>query len=373
MRLQKTVLPLVLAALPLSRIAAAQETTPPAKEPPRVAEEPAPSAHVPSPEAAVGTEKPSAEPASPPAMGAASNHVACVVGEHPREYPDSARTATAMVCDALRERGVDVGAPVPDPGSASAAYVVNLDQLGSTFFLRVNYEEPIGTVRRTRRISLSDLAEAEVAAPRVAQALLQNKKTEETLSYDNVVGSEARLYRKKQGDFVIGGGIAGISMPAQGAYMGPAFQLFGFYETDDWGIGLQFHFGDAALDTRESGSFVALSVGGRYFLTHDDITPVLGAGLALSRIHEHRNDFTYASLDGSGTSAYVEAGVEMFRFHKTHLVATLRADLPFYVLNRKADYGYDYYYPSTPTTPPAVSGPEKRYEVPLTVNVGIGF
>lgn len=370
MRLKETVLLLAVIAFSGESVAFAQNPIPaaepqPAEGSPQDLTEQGPKEAAPGPEA-----PPSMQPTPTPAP-AQTNRIACVVGEHPSEYPDSARTATAMICDALRDRGVDIGPPIGDPRGSSAAYVVNLDQLGSTFFLRVHYEEPVGTVKKTRRISLSDLSEAEVAAPRIATALLENKKTSDTLAYDNVVGSEARNYRKKQGEFVIGAGIAAISMPAQGSYMGPAFELFGFYETDKWGIGLQGHTGDADLDPSEHASLAVFSAGARYYLTEENITPVIGAGLALSRISEHRHDNSYSTLEGSGTSAYAEAGVEMFRLHKTHLIATVRVDLPFYMLNRTADYGYtDYGSPSPAPTP---TGPEKRYEVPITLNVGIGF
>lgn len=370
MRLNKTLLWFfAIAALSGESVVLAQTPTPAPDQP----AEAAPKASKESPkEAAPVTAGPSQkEPPTPP-PAARANGVACVIGEHPSEYPDSARTATAMVCDALRDRGVDIGSPTNSPRGASAAYVVNLDQLGSTFFLRVQHEEPVGTVKKTRRISLSDLSEAEIAAPRIATALLENKATGDTLAYDNVVGSEGRNYRKKQGEFVIGGGIAAISMPAQGSYMGPAFQLFGFYETDNWGIGLQGHFGDADLDPSEHASLAVFSVGGRYYPSEENITPLIGAGLSLSRISEHRHDNSFSTLEGSGTSAYAEAGVEMFRLHKTHLIATLRVDLPFYMLHRTTDYDYYGYY-ATPTPTPTPTGPEKRYEVPVTVNVGIGF
>lgn len=369
MRSKETVLWLAIAALSGESVALAQSPAPSPETPPAEAA-PKASNEAPNEAAAVAAAAPPV-PTTPPA--AQANHVACVIGDYPREYPDSARTATAMVCDALRDRGVDIGSPSTDPRGASAAYIVNLDQLGSTFFLRVQQEEPVGTVKKTRRISLSELSEAEIAAPRIATALLENKSTGETLAYDNVVGSEARNYRKKQGEFVIGAGIAAISMPAQGSYMGPAFNVFGFYETDRWGIGLQSHFGDADLDPNEHASLAVFSVGGRYYPSEENITPVIGLGLSLSRISEHRHDNSFSTLEGSGTSAYAEAGVEMFRLHKTHLIATLRADLPFYTLNRTPDYDYYNYYGTTTPPAPTPTGPEKRYEVPITLNVGIGF
>lgn len=330
----------------------------------------------PAAEAAPTVEVPPEAPVAPPLAAAPPTHrIACLVGDHPKEYSDSARTATGLVCDALRDQGIDVGTAAYDPGGSTTAYVVNLDQLGSTFFLRVTYEEPIGEAKKTRKVSLYDLSEAEVAAPRVAKAMTDAKSVDEA-NYDNVVGSEQREKGKKTGEFVIGGGIAAISMPAAGSPMGPALNLFGFYETRDWGIGLQGHFGDAAAERSDTASFMAFSVGARYYFSDQNITPLVGGGLALSRIEEHKQS-AYYSLEGSGTSAFAEVGAEFFRLHKTHLIATLRVDAPFYTLsssnyNSFSDYGYCSGLSCSASTDPGTA-PKNRYEVPITLNLGIGF
>ena len=315
-----------------------------------------------------------AQPAAPIApIAPPTDRIACLVGDHPREYSDSARTATGLVCDAIREQGIDVGPAASDPGGSHAAYVVSLDQLGSTFFLRVSYEDPIGVAKKTRRVSIYDLAEAEVAAPRVARAMTDAKSVDETANYDNVVGSERRYKEKKNGEFVIGGGITALTMPAAQSYMGPMLNLFGFYETRDWGIGLQGHIGDASMHRNETASYMAFSVGARYYFSDQNITPLIGGGLALSTIEEAKPNEPY-ELQGGGTSAYLEAGVELFRLHKTHFIATLRVDAPFYSVTATRQNTYDSYNYSTNTSstvvPPA---PKDRYEVPVLLNLGVGF
>lgn len=309
---------------------------------------------------------PPAAPTAPP-----RGRIACLVGYHPREFPDSARTATGLVCDAIREQGVDVGPVAYDPGGARAAYVINLDQLGSTFFLRVSYEEPIGVPRKTRRVSLYDLAEAEVAAPRIARSMTGAASVDDTATYDNLVGSEARHREKKNGEFVVGGGIAALSMPSAESYMGPVLNVFGFYETGQWGVGLQGHIGDASMRHDDSAMYGAFSVGARYYFSDQNVTPLVGGGLALSMIRETAQG-DYYDRTGSGTSAYVEAGVELFRLHKTHFIATLRVDAPFYALGHVRSYG-DYTYSSTSTTTAVPAPPRDGYEMPVLLNVGVGF
>jgi hypothetical protein len=307
-----------------------------------------------------------------PLPPAESARIACVVGEYPSEYPDSARTAAGLVCEALRARGLDVGAPRPDAGGARAAYVVNLDQLGSTFYLRVNYEEPVGAVRLTRRASLYDLSQAEVAAPRLADALTGRRSMADTANYGNVIGSEARPPEKRSGEFVIGGGIAGISMPAADVVMAPAVNLFAFYETTDWGIGLQFHARDADPSSYQPATFVGLSVGARYYLSDKNIAPLIGGGMSVLRLEEYQHvGGNTNQLTGSGISAYGEVGLEFFRLHKTHLIATVRADAPFYKLHRNSDTTY--YFDGVSAVPAAPVGASTRYDVPISLNLGIGF
>jgi hypothetical protein len=362
------------AAAPAAAATAAAPATPAAAPAPAPFGAAGPHA-APAAEAAPTVEVPPDAPVPPPVVAPPTRRIACLVGDHPKEYSDSARTATGLVCDALRDKGVDIGQAAYDPGGSTSAYVVNLDQLGSTFFLRVTFEDPIGQPQKTRRVSLYDLSEAEVAAPRVANAMTDAKSVDDA-NYDNVVGSEQRQKGKKTGEFVIGGGIAAISMPAAGSPMGPALNLFGFYETRDWGIGLQGHFGDAATERNNTASFMALSVGARYYFSDQNITPLVGGGLALSTIEEHKQN-AYYSLRGGGTSAFAEVGAEFFRLHKTHLIATVRVDAPFYTLTSSTYSSYNYYgYCSGLSCPASVdpgTAPKSRYEVPITVNLGIGF
>jgi hypothetical protein len=345
------------------------ETAPAVVPPPTLAPSAAPDA---APSATATTppvEQPAPLPPAPPTLAAPPSGatIACVVGDHPHEYPDSARTAARLVCDALRQRGADVSADVGDGTGASAAYVVNIEQLGSIFYLGASYQEPLGVSKRSRRMSIYGLEEAEVAAPRLAEALLDEKSTEANVTYDSVVGSEQRVNAKKSGEFVVGLGLAAVSTPAAQTYMGPAFQLFGFYETRSWGIGVQGHVGDAAIQPHQTSFYSSFSVGARYYLSDEDLTPLLGGGLALSHMSESKNGDI--GVSGGGTSAYLEAGIEAFRLHKTHFIATLRADLPFYKLSSgDADSCYDNGC-SNSVLPPQ----NTRYEVPILLNVGIGF
>ncbi len=332
---------------------------------------------------ALGSAAPPAAPgyAVPPAPGytappppmPVSNQAACVVGDHPLDWSDSARTATGLVCDALRQRGVDIGLPSTDAHGATSEYVVSLDQLGATFFLGVTFESPIGEIVKTRRASLDNLSEAQLAAPRLAAAMLDNGSAPDSAAPGDTIVPESRGYRKTTDGFFVGIGLSALSMPAQGAYMGPAGTLFAYYETGSWAFGLQLIEGDADMHPSAFAVLDDFSVGARYFFSDGEVSPFFGGGLALSYINEHEHDGTYQYLTGGGTGAFAEVGIEALRLHRTHLIASLRVDAPFYALERTADtsYNYDSALQTDVTQPP--SGPITRYEVPMTFTLGIGF
>lgn len=216
------------------------------------------------------------------------------------------------------------------------------------------------------------------AAPRLAEALLGKKAIEQTQQVDNIVGEEARVQRKKYGKTHFGLGVLGTAFPGGSGAVAPGIDLALYHETTRAAIGGDLRMGTkdnrdydfaTSSDKGSSGSFIALSVGGRYFTSLDDFSPFVGGGLSWSSTSVAKDGY---SGDNDGFSAYAEAGVEVFRTHKTHLNLGLRATVPFYSTESTS-----YIYPAAPSgngtyTPPTQQH-ESKYVVPLTLNATVLF
>lgn len=272
------------------------------------------------------TKAPSAALPPQPSAPEGSNAAACLVFNNGYDAA-SAATAGQLVCDEIRNQGVVLvaaGAP------ASRTYRVHLDRLGASTVLRVTYEEPVGTVKRARRVVLRGIEEATVAAPRVARAIVRDEGIEESQRVDNLVGEETRKYEKKPGEFLWGLGILGASLPANGLFMEPGIEFSGFYEAPRYAIGFSLR---TAVATQGDGmSHMSGSVGARHFFSDGDVSPFVGGGVAIEHLRLRDSEF---AREGTGLGAYAEGGVEIMRLHSSRMVFGLRVDAPFFQVKRE--------------------------------------
>jgi len=150
--------------------------------------------------------------------------------------------------------------------------------------------------------------------------------------------------------------------------MRPALNLFALYESRSYGLGLSVHISMLDDYDAEEASFGAFSVFARHFLIRGSVAPFIGGGLAMVNIEEENlRGAEWEHFHGGGLSVFGELGVELFRLANTRLIVSLRADAPLFVL-RATRYGYDEYgYLWGRDTD------RRRYEVPLLLNVGVGF
>ncbi|MBK7580600.1 MAG: hypothetical protein IPI67_10390 [Myxococcales bacterium] len=297
---------------------------------------PPPAASAPSdtPSADAPSEAPAKDTTTPGPVTApvAATGTTCLVFNNGLDAA-SAATGGQIMCDEIRGQGVALSSA----GTPSAnAYRVHFDRLGSKLIVRVTYEAPLGTVRRSRRITVSGVEEVPVAAPRLARAIVQDEALDASQRVDNLVSEETRKYEKKPGEFLWGVGIVGVSAPTENRWMSPGLEFMGYYETPQYGFGvsLRASFGSNgdSLQTASGG------LGGRYFLSQGDTSLFVGGGLAISYAQVSAVN-AESDLEGSGLGAFAEGGVEMMRLHSSRMILGLRADAPFYSVK---DNGYDY-------------------------------
>jgi hypothetical protein len=311
---------------------------------------------------------PSAAPIAPAAPAApVRSSAACIAGASEGIPRGDVHTAAALVCQALRDTGADVSAEPVDAeaaGDRSSAYRVDVRPLGSLVFMQVIFESPIGTPVQSRSLQLNGIEEVSVAAPRIADSIVHGTPLANTAKVATLVGEETRVYAKKYGETMFAFGILGYALPNE-TWAG--YGVFGrlYYEAERYAVGLDLRLATSGASDGDS-SLIGVSVGGRYFLNEDDISPFAGGGAGILWIGQKR---TYAStpmpssayypdeggrtqLRGSGLVAFGEVGVEFLRMHKTRLDAFLRADAPFFDLE---------------------GGGHHRYTVPISIQVSYSF
>ena len=280
----------------------------------------------------------------PPPPSDRSGGAACIAGLSEGIPRGDVHTGAALVCQALRDAGADVAADPIDPEAAvgrSSAYRIEMRPLGAIVILQVGFESPIGTPVQSRSLQLNNIEEVPVAAPRIADSLVHGKPLGQTAKVDTLVGQETRVYAKKYGETLFAFGVLGVALPD---HTWGGYGVFGrlYYEAARYAVSVDLRLGTSGRSDGDAG-LVGVSVGGRYFLNEEDISPFLGGGagiLWLSQRHEHSgttsSSSTYDSSDygtqlhGSGLAAYGEAGVEFLRMHRSRLDAFLRADAPFF-------------------------------------------
>ncbi|MBI5532696.1 MAG: hypothetical protein HY898_08285 [Deltaproteobacteria bacterium] len=295
-----------------------------------------------------------AAPANVPAIGS------CSLGSHDGIADADAVTASQLVCDEIQRQF---------PGNRGT-FVVELRKLGSGSLLVLTQLDERGSVADRRQLRMDRIEETVWAAPRLVESLITRTSIGTTARVDNIVGEDARELRKRSGQTHVGAGIIGSAFIGGNGIVAPGVDLALYHETERVAVG-----GDLRLSYRSQGSngdekgasMYALSVGGRYFTSSEDITPYFGGGLSWSSISFTGVEYTASE---SGLSAYAEGGVEALRTHRTRILLGLRATLPFYAPKNER---YPGYYPGLGSNPTPVKQEEARYTVPLTINATVMF
>lgn len=290
-------------------------------------------------------------------------YAVCLIGEHPGMPESDAQAAAMLVCNALRTEGIAVSDPVYEaPFSGGSVYRVTLGRLGEKIFVGLNYENPIGTVIRTRQILLANIEEMIPAVPRLVDALVHNKSIDATVDMENVTEQEARELRKISDESLWHIEVSGAFIPGTDRPIEPGFALGWSYERPAYAVDIKFRRIGSIYDDNEVDeldlfpdkefSFSAGSIGGRYFLNKRNISPYVGGGLAFIRTSHEKTltktvsyrkhwiggevvsqpyDYIEPESD-SGIGAYGILGIALFRLTQSRLNLELRVDRPFFKL-----------------------------------------
>jgi hypothetical protein len=245
------------------------------------------------------------------AVGAGAEEPAfrCVNGEGGGLPGKDVAAAVDITCDVLRARS-----------GASGTYSVTFRPLGRSIQLRITDE----TTSESRSILLPDLEETELAANRVARALLDRVDVEETQRVGSLP-SETRGVREKAGTLRVALGAVGLSVPFEGTGFGGGISLGILYDTPRYAL-----YGDltgAGGSEGESGArLFSIGSGVRCYFTDGGISPFLAAGAGLLAMDVDSEPDFHAGK--TSFAPHVEAGIVAFRLQRSRLSAGLRVHLP---------------------------------------------
>lgn len=304
------------------------------------------------------------------AEAASANAPACVIGGHGGIADADAFTAASLVCDEVRAQGQPLGAPVPaETAPAGARFVVQMQPLGDSVILGLSQVDAAGRTVTVRTLNLGKIEDVPVAAPRLARAVVNGVAVEETRDVDNLVGSEARVLQKLDGETTFSVGVmTGMLVGAERSRMLVGAEGHLGYEMGAWAIDAAMRGGGASSDTdggEGDGALFALSVGGRRFFQPGDGSLFVGTGLGFDVVETDH-------FDGVKPSVYAEAGYELLRLTESRLSIGLRADVLLGALEGQPDwdtrcdeFGCDSYE----DLPASESG----YVLPVTLSVAYAF
>ena len=286
----------------------------------------------------------------------------CLIGDNPGIDDSDARTAAMLVCDELRKQGISVTDPVFEAPVSADVYRVVLRRLGGKVIVRLSQENPIGTIIAERQITLANIEEMIPAAPRLVDALIHGKAIDATVDMESVVEQEARELRKITGESLWNFGVIGTIIPGTDIVGDAGFQLGWYFEMPSFAAGTDMQFSGNGRDENNDGFlFFTWSVGGRYFLAKQNISPYVGGGLAFVAAsydprepttepkeipsqprfnnewweddYHYEDPYYYSeSEEDTGLGIYGVAGIEMLRLTQSRLNLELRVDRPFFRL-----------------------------------------
>ncbi|MCY4403639.1 MAG: hypothetical protein OXD54_13775 [Candidatus Poribacteria bacterium] len=263
-----------------------------------------------------------------------------LIGEHPAISEVDAHSAATLIASEFRKHGISIGDPVNETSTTGSIYRVTFRSLGEKILVHLSQENPPGTIIAERQLWISNIEEMIETAPRLVDALVNNKPIDSTIDMESVTEHEAEKLNKISGESLWNVGIIGIAIPGTDHFAEPGYEFGWSYETPKYGIGTEFRgsFG-------EEFSFGSWSIGGRYFFNKKNIAPYVGGGFSIfggsyTIIEEKREDRWFSdepyyyeyhdTVSENGIGAYVVGGISMLRLTKSRLKIELRVDRPYF-------------------------------------------
>jgi hypothetical protein len=279
--------------------------------------------------------------------------------------PADAETAVRLVCDAIRSESGGRG-----------RYEVSVGTLGRIVILSV---ERLDT-RRTETARLEGIEEVDVAAARLARALVRGEAFTSTQRVDNLLEDETRAPKVKRGSVKFTASILDLETPGFGA-RATGFSLGLQYATPRFAlpIDLRFAFDDNEYPARQVGLF-SVSLGGRFFPGRTNFSPFVGAGLGMLWLDANEGPYPgdasgdpYFAAESLVAAPYVEVGVEALRLHRGRIALFVRADLPLSAMESPEIVYYDWDPRTNAPGPEKVLPGVSRYVVPVSIGVSVAF
>lgn len=264
-----------------------------------------------------------------------------LIGEHIGIEEIDAQSAAMLIATEFRKLGVPVDDPVGRTRTSGTVYRITFNRLGQKILVKLSQEMPLGTVLDEKQLWIDNIEEVIKAAPRLVDALVNDKEIEQVIDMETVTSHEAAELNKKPGESLWNMGIFGAFIPGTDATANPGYEFGWSYETPKYGVGTEFR-----LSAKEyEYMFASWSIGGRYFFNANNVSPYVGGGLSIFGgsyedsyyydDYDYFNGYYYEddeSGENSGLGAYFVGGISMLRLTKSRLKLEIRIDRPFFSL-----------------------------------------
>jgi hypothetical protein len=278
--------------------------------------------------------------------------------------PDS-KAATDLVCQALRR-----------VSGGQGAFDVRLAALGSSVFVTATRTAPEFSVT----VRVDAIEEMEVAAQRIAEAVVRGEPFASTQRVGNLLQSETQPALSKKGSLKFLVDVADVESPGHGA-RSAGFGIGILYAAPRFALPAEMRFAwDSAVYPKAGLSLFSISLGGRAYLSTKDVSPFAGGGLGALRLHAHEGEYpgapnqsTYFDGESFGVAPYIEVGVEALRLHRARLALRVRVDLPTSALTSPEFPVYSYDDWESGPVLESVYPAESRYVVPVSIGLSVAF
>lgn len=285
----------------------------------------------------------------------------------PFEAPDALRedvdTLRLMLVTELEARGVTLDrssaewAPCSEPAcAADAAQALSVERVVAGTVSRFGEKVLVAAVlvgadgsSESRRIVVDRVEDFDVAARRLASALLEGRRVEQTAQLGDITALETERERRRRGlgGLTLGvGGVVPIDEGYAGNDAGLALQLGYWFETKRFALetSLGFRF---SVDPAGERRFydVPFYLGGYWIPGLGDFTPFIGGGLGLRYMYEARpgtirigevivtEHLGEVTDDGFAPAAFAKAGLLLLRTYRVRASLSVAYEAAFRDLN----------------------------------------
>ncbi len=217
---------------------------------------------------------------------------------------------------------------------ASRAVIGTLSRLGEKFFLDVKVvDAERAEVVNTGQMTSATVEDLDIVTKRLAMAIAQGKRPEQTITVETVTAKEAEAPRRREA-YNTGGIMIGALFPVSDSFGGvdnlQVIDLVYLYELD-WAM-VEFRPGIMwGYKEEDDGNYSALdfriNLGGFYVPLKGNFSPYIGGGGGLHFIGVERPK--KGSAGDTAFGIHVGGGLIAFRTSNLHLIADVRYEHVF--------------------------------------------